>query len=108
MKIFLSIIILFIGTMASACEDASMSPKEFYTLVGRDKCYASYDGGCVCRIVDGARTFPINKSESVFLRGCKCKMFLMCYDNGPCMHQEVCEECENDVETPIRDNLLSQ
>ena len=80
-----------------ACEDVTMSPKEFYTLAGRDKCYASYDGGCVCKIVDGTRTFPINKSENVFLKGCKCKMFYMCYKDGPCHHQEICEECETAV-----------
>lgn len=101
MKLLLSIILLSTGTIAAACEDVSMSPKEFYTLAGRNKCYASYDGGCVCRVVDGTRTFPINKSESVFLKGCKCQMFLMCYDNGPCIHQEVCEQCQTEEEIPI-------
>lgn len=81
-----------------ACEDITISPKEFYTIAGRDKCWTSFDGGCVCHVVDGKRTFLINKSESVFLKGCKCKMFLMCYQSGPCMHQEVCEECQTGEE----------
>ena len=95
--IIASFIALTFNSIAFSCEDITMTPKEFYTLAGRDKCYASYDGGCVCRIIDGNRTFPVNKSENVFLKGCKCKMFYMCYKDGPCHHQEICEECETAV-----------
>lgn len=92
LSLFLVIFSVLNVNQIYACEDVSLSPKEFYTLAGRDKCYASYDGGCVCRVVDGVRTFPIAKCLEHPRNICECKAVFSCYDNV-CTHMEVFNEC---------------
>ena len=49
----------FIGvTDVMACE-VQVTPKQFYSIEGRNKCYAACDAGCGCEYIDGERKFSI-------------------------------------------------
>lgn len=48
-----------------ACEDVTMMPKEFYSLAGRDKCYAAYEQGCSCVINNDGRLLTARKGGDV-------------------------------------------
>lgn len=88
------IFVLLISTTASACDDINLTPKEFYSIEGRKKCWSILQEGCACRITESDKIFLVqncprhNQPEN----RCNCKTVLMCYDTE-CIHQEVCDAC---------------
>lgn len=65
MKILLTLWVITISTIVFACEDVSLSPKEFYTLAGREKCYIAYEQGCSCVINNDGRILEAKKGGTV-------------------------------------------
>ncbi len=85
---------LAMAVSAGACEDANFTPKEFYSIEGRKKCWNILQEGCVCRIMDAGKTYPVENCQRHDHpeNRCNCKVVLMCYENE-CINKEVCDEC---------------
>ena len=73
MKLAIWIFLLsFIGiTDVMACEEAKFTPKEFYSLAGRQACKATLAAGCGCEVVDNDFVFYVGNKGELLPPNCK-------------------------------------